>query len=34
MKAAVLRAYRSPLALEDVSLDEPGPGEVLVRTVA
>ena len=34
MKAAVMRAYRSPLTLEEVVLDEPGPGEVLVRTVA
>jgi S-(hydroxymethyl)glutathione dehydrogenase/alcohol dehydrogenase len=34
MKAAVLRAYNEPLALEDVELDNPGPGEVLVKTVA
>lgn len=34
MKAAVMRTHRSPLALEEMGLDEPGPGEVLVRTVA
>jgi S-(hydroxymethyl)glutathione dehydrogenase/alcohol dehydrogenase len=34
VKAAVLRAWRAPLALEEVRIDEPGPGEVLVRTVA
>ena len=34
MKAAVMRAYGAPLEIEDVRIDEPGPGEVLVRTVA
>jgi S-(hydroxymethyl)glutathione dehydrogenase/alcohol dehydrogenase len=34
MKAAVMRANDAPLSLEDVRHDEPGPGEVLVRTVA
>jgi S-(hydroxymethyl)glutathione dehydrogenase/alcohol dehydrogenase len=34
MKAAVMRANKAPLALEEVRIDEPGPGEVLVRTVA
>ena len=34
MKAAVMRAPHAPLALEDVRIDDPGPGEVLVRTVA
>lgn len=29
-----MRAHRAPLELEEVSIDEPGPGEVLVRTVA
>jgi S-(hydroxymethyl)glutathione dehydrogenase/alcohol dehydrogenase len=34
MQAAVMRANRAPLSLEDVVLDAPGPGEVLVKTVA
>jgi len=34
MKAAVMRANDAPLVLEDVRIDEPRPGEVLVRTVA
>ena len=34
MKAAVLRAYHTPLAIEEVELDDPGPREVRVRTVA
>ena len=34
MQAAVMRANNAPLALEEVRIDEPGPGEVLVRTVA
>ncbi len=34
MRAAVMRAYHAPLVLEEVSIDEPGPGEVLVRTAA
>lgn len=34
MKAAVMRAYGAPLEIEDVHIDDPGPGEVLVRTVA
>lgn len=34
MKAAVMRANQVPLVLEDVEIDAPGPGEVLVRTVA
>jgi S-(hydroxymethyl)glutathione dehydrogenase/alcohol dehydrogenase len=34
MKAAVMRALREPLAIEDVEIDAPGPREVLVRTVA
>jgi S-(hydroxymethyl)glutathione dehydrogenase/alcohol dehydrogenase len=34
MKAAVLRAYKTPLEIEDVSLGDPGPREVRVRTVA
>jgi S-(hydroxymethyl)glutathione dehydrogenase/alcohol dehydrogenase len=34
MKAAVMRANNAPLSLEDVQIDAPGPGEVLVRTVA
>lgn len=34
MKAPVLHAMREPLVVEDVELDEPGPGEVLVRMAA
>ena len=34
MKAAVMRANNEALTFEDVRHDEPGPGEVLVRTVA
>ena len=34
MKAAVMRAVGQPLAIEDVDVDGPGPGEVLVRTAA
>jgi S-(hydroxymethyl)glutathione dehydrogenase/alcohol dehydrogenase len=34
VRAAVMRANRAPLVLEDVRIDEPGPGEVLLRTVA
>jgi S-(hydroxymethyl)glutathione dehydrogenase/alcohol dehydrogenase len=34
VKAAVLRAYKAPLELEEVQIDDPGPGEVLVRTAA
>ena len=34
MKAAVLRAVKQPLAIEDVEISKPSPHEVLVRTVA
>jgi S-(hydroxymethyl)glutathione dehydrogenase/alcohol dehydrogenase len=34
MKAAVMRAWKAPLTIEDIELDEPGPREVRVRTVA
>jgi len=34
MKAAVLRERNEALVIEDVEIDRPGPGEVLVRTVA
>jgi S-(hydroxymethyl)glutathione dehydrogenase / alcohol dehydrogenase len=34
MKAAVMRAYNAPLAIEEVRIDDPGPGEVLVKTAA
>jgi S-(hydroxymethyl)glutathione dehydrogenase/alcohol dehydrogenase len=34
MKAAVLREFNRPMAIEDLVLDNPGPNEVLVRTVA
>ena len=34
MKAAVLREVGQPLAIEEVSVDNPGPHEVLIRTAA
>ena len=34
MKAAVLRAFGKPLAIEDVAVPVPGPGEVLVKVIA
>lgn len=34
MKAAVARAFKAPLALEEVPIPTPGPGEVLVRIAA
>jgi propanol-preferring alcohol dehydrogenase len=34
MKAAVVRAFGEPLAIEEVAIPTPGPGEVLVRVVA
>ena len=34
MKAAVLRAVKQPLTIEDIQIGKPGPREVLVRTVA
>src|SRR5215813_11568653 len=34
MRAAVMRANHSPLEIEEVAIDAPGPGEVLVRTAA
>jgi S-(hydroxymethyl)glutathione dehydrogenase/alcohol dehydrogenase len=33
MKAAVLHEVGKPLVVEDVQIDNPGPREVLVRTV-
>ena len=34
MKAAVCRAFKTPLSIEEVRLAEPGPGEVKVRIAA
>jgi propanol-preferring alcohol dehydrogenase len=34
MKAAVVRAFREPLAIEDVPVPTPGRGEVLIKVVA
>ncbi len=34
MKAAVMRSYNAPLEIEDVEIDVPGPGEVLLKTAA
>ena len=34
MKAAVMRANNAPLVIEDVQIDAPGPGEVLLKTAA
>jgi S-(hydroxymethyl)glutathione dehydrogenase/alcohol dehydrogenase len=34
MKAAVMRAFKAPLRIEDIQISEPGPRELLVRTAA
>lgn len=34
MKAAVMRAQNAPLEFEELNIDDPGPGEVVVKTVA
>ena len=34
MKAAVMRANNAPLEIEEVEIDAPGPGEVLLKTAA
>jgi S-(hydroxymethyl)glutathione dehydrogenase/alcohol dehydrogenase len=34
VKAAVMRAYNEPLQLEEVEIDDPGPGELLLKTSA
>ena len=34
MKAAVMRVNNEPLSIEDLIMDDPGPGEVLVKTAA
>ncbi len=34
MKAAVMKEVKQPLVIEEVTLDEPGPGQVLVKTAA
>ena len=34
MKAAVMRENHAPLQLEEVRIDDPGPGEVLLKTAA
>lgn len=34
MKAAVLRANDAPLEIEEIQIDDPGPGEVLLKTAA
>src|SRR3954447_24210330 len=34
MKAAVLREVRTPLQIDDVQINKPGPHEVLIRTAA
>ena len=34
MKAAVLRAYKTPVEIEDLEVADPGPREVRVRTRA
>ncbi len=34
MKAAVMRKTHAPLELEDLDIDSPGPGEVLLKTAA
>ena len=34
MKAAVMRANKAPLEIEEIDIDEPGQGEVLLKTAA
>ena len=34
MKAAVMRENNAPLVIEDIQIDDPGPGEVLIKTAA
>ncbi|HEY9107224.1 MAG TPA: zinc-dependent alcohol dehydrogenase, partial [Roseateles sp.] len=34
MKAAVVRAYREPLSLEEVPVPEVPPGQILVKVAA
>lgn len=34
MKAAVMREAHTPLVIEDIAIDDPGPREVLIRTAA
>lgn len=34
MQAAVMRANNAPLEIEEVRIDDPGPGEVLIKTAA
>ena len=34
MRAAVVRAFRQPLTIEDLLVPEPGPGEVLIKVMA
>ncbi len=34
MKAAVMRGYNAPLEIEDLQIDDPAPGEVLLKTAA
>ncbi|MCP1344079.1 alcohol dehydrogenase catalytic domain-containing protein, partial [Halomonas sp. FL8] len=34
MKAAVVRAFKQPLVIEEVAVPRPGPGEVLVKIAA
>jgi propanol-preferring alcohol dehydrogenase len=34
MNAAVVRAFGEPLAIEEIPVPEPGPGEVLVKVIA
>lgn len=34
MRAAVLRAHDAPLEIEEVRIDDPGPGEVRIATAA
>ncbi len=34
MRAAVLRQAGAPLTIEEIDIDDPGPGEVRIRTAA
>ena len=34
MRAAVVRAFGEPLAIEEVPIPTPGPGEILIKVIA
>ena len=34
MKAAILYEVNKPLVIEEIEIDDPGPGQVMVKTVS